>query len=170
MHAGGAFGDPPGREPAQKIIGSVNCLTVESPGRWQPAGERNRLARWAHADAPDPLFPSAVRGAQFHAGSKALRHLSAVTDQCHYWAWAAARWRAFPTQTNGRADRARPRHTSLFPAYRRKRGSRAWRRASVGRCAAGNVRIAEPTHSERAVSIDLIAAALILAFVVVVVI
>src|SRR6516164_4847460 len=64
------------------------------------AGSRRAMhtARWTHANAPDPLFPGPLRGAQFHASGQALRRLPALADQRHHRVGACAGRRPFSTQ------------------------------------------------------------------------
>src|SRR4029450_7396573 len=111
-----------------------------------------------HANAPDLLLPGALRGAQFHAGGRALRHLSTLADQRYYRAGAGVGRRAFPAQARDRAHLTRSGHTSLSPTHRRERRSCARRAARAGRCAAGAWRRA--ARKKRAIPLDLIAGVL----------
>src|SRR6516165_5374147 len=123
-------------------------------------------ARWTHANAPDPLLPGALRGAQFHASGRALRRLPALADQRHHSVGARTGRRAFSTQAAHRPHHARPRHTTLSRPDRSKRGACARGRAGAGRCAAGEfgARVARGPRREPVMPIELIMAAPVIAY------
>src|SRR5262245_15414416 len=143
----------------------------EPPHRQRPrsmAGSHASVdpTRWTHANAPDPLLPGALRGAQFHASGRALRRLPALADQRHHSVGARAGRSAFSTQAPDRPHRARPRHTALSRPDRPKRGACARGRAGAGRCAAGEfgARAARGARREPVMPIELIAAAPVIAY------
>src|SRR5215469_16779357 len=120
-------------------------------------------ARWTHANAPDPLFPGPVRGAQFHASGQALRRVPAFADQRHHRVGARTGRRPFSTQAAHCLDRARQRHPPLSRPHRPKRGARARGRAGAGRCATGEFRASDAgrARAQSVISIELIAAPLL---------
>src|SRR5215831_10239715 len=144
-------------------------LLCEPPHRRKPvsmAGSRASVmdsTRWTHANAPDPVFPGPVRGAQFHASGQALRRVPALADQRHHRVGARTGRRPFSTQAAHRLDRARPRHPPLSRPHRPERGARARGRAGAGRYAAGEFRASDAgrARAQSVISIELIAAPLL---------
>src|SRR5262245_32119435 len=140
---------------------SVSHFTVRGRYRWQ-APSAIDPARWTHANAPDPLLPGTLRGAQFHASGQTLRRLPALADQRHHRIGARAGRRPFSTQAAHRPHRARPCRTALSRPDCPKRGARARGRAGAGRCAAGEFRAcaARGARREPVMPLELIVAAL----------
>src|SRR5262245_2011587 len=183
MHAGAASGakgpaDPPPSRllaPGDAKARRRKAPLCEPPHRQTPrsmAGSHTSAidpARWTHANAPDPLLPGALRGAQFHASGRALRRLPALADQRHHNVGARAGRRAFSTQAAHRPHRARPRHTALSRPDRPKRGACARGRAGARRSAAGEFRAgaARGARREPAMPLELIVTALISVYLVI---
>src|SRR5262245_9770107 len=183
MHAGAASGakgpaDPPPSRllaPGDAKARRRKAPLCEPPHRQRPmsmAGLHASAidpARWTHANAPDPLLPGALRGAQFHASGQTLRRLPALADQRHHRIGARAGRRPFSTQAAHRPHRARPCRTALSRPDRPKRGACARGRAGAGRCAAGEFRArgARRAQWEPGMPFELIMAALISVYLVI---
>src|SRR5215472_7289197 len=180
MHAGAASGTKgPADPPPSRLLapGDAKARRRKAPlceplHRQRPismAGSHASAidpARWTHANAPDPLLPGTLRGAQFHASGQTLRRLPALADQRHHRIGARAGRRPFSTQAAHRPHRARPCRTALSRPNRPKRGARARGRAGAGRCAAGGARArdARGARREPVVPLELITATPVIAY------
>ena len=108
--------DPHWHSPNHGALGAIRgCPTL----RLSVGGTHVTVTRWKCIKSATFC---ALPGAELHPRGQALRHFSAVADQCHQRARAPLRRSAVSAQAAGRAHRAWPRDLALPDADRAKRG------------------------------------------------